>query len=84
MRKRGWKNIKSAPRDGTKVHLWMDIYASPMSFGMSDAFAVPDSWFQDGKWVHIHRGEIAALRNNYVTHWMPVTGDLSGQDVWKG
>lgn len=64
-----WKPIKSAPRDGTVIDLWLNVHASPRSFGMSDAYGVPDSWFQDGKWVHTYRGKPTELYADYITHW---------------
>jgi hypothetical protein len=65
----GWKTIKSAPRDGAVIDVWLTISASPMSMGMSDSFGVPDAWFQDGKWVHTYRGKPTELDRHYVTHW---------------
>lgn len=79
----GWLSLETAPRDGTKVHLWMEIYASPMSFGMGDEFAVPDAWFEGGKWLHYHRGAPAELRDNYVSRWRPATDSLDGIEIWR-
>lgn len=70
-KRKGWKPIKSAPRDGTIIDLWLEIYASPMSMGMSDSFGVPDAWFADGKWVHTYRGKPTELETSYITHWRP-------------
>lgn len=66
-----WKSIKSAPRDGTIIDLWLSIHASPMSMGMSDDFGVPDAWFQSGKWVHTYCGKPTELEVGYITHWRP-------------
>mgnify|MGYP001582442452 CR=1 FL=1 len=66
-----WKPMKSAPRDGTVVDLWLEIRASPTSMGMSDSFGVPDAWFADGKWVHTYRGKPTELNTAYITHWRP-------------
>lgn len=68
-----WKSIKSAPKDGTKIDLWIHIYASPRSFGMADSFRTLDCWYQDGHWVHYHEGKVAELFDDYVTHWMPIS-----------
>ena len=47
-----WNPIKSAPRDGTLIDLWLVVHASPRSFGMGDEYGVPDAWFQDGAARH--------------------------------
>lgn len=67
----GWKNIKSAPRDGTIIDLWLEVHPSPLSMGLGDSFGVPDAWFQDGKWVHTYRGKPTELDRSYITHWRP-------------
>lgn len=66
-----WLKIANAPRDGTIVDLWLSIYASPRSMGLSDSFGVPDAWFVDGKWVHTYRGKPTELESSYITHWRP-------------
>lgn len=63
-----WRSIKSAPRDGTIIDLWLEIYPSPMSMGIRDSFGIPDAWFADGKWVHTYHGEPAEIERNYITH----------------
>ena len=68
---KGWKPIKSAPRDGTVIDLWLEIHASPMSMGWADSFGVPDAWFQDGKWVHTYRGKPTELQTDYIKKWRP-------------
>lgn len=70
---RGWFPIKTAPRDGTVIDLWLTIHASPRSMGMGDCFGVPDAWFENGKWVHIYRGKSAELESDYITHWRQKT-----------
>lgn len=70
---RGWEPIKTAPRDGTKVDLWMKIDASPMSMGWSDEFRVPEAWFEVDRWFHYReRGAKSELLTRYITHWMPL------------
>lgn len=69
---RGWFPIKTAPRDGTVIDLWLNVYATPRSMGIGDSFGVPDAWFENGKWVHAHLlGKPAALEKDYITHWRP-------------
>jgi hypothetical protein len=68
-----WKSIKKFDRpDGERVDVWMYIYASPRSFGMSDAFKVERAWREKRKWFHLHNGEPTELYNNYITHWSPI------------
>ena len=84
MKKLGWRSIKSAPKDGSKLHLWMQIYPSPASMGMSDAFAMPDAWFDGANWVHWFRGKPAQLDHNYITHWQPASNALpADMDIWR-
>lgn len=64
-----WRLIKSAPRDGTVIDVWLDISPSPLSMGIGDSFGVPDAWFADGMWVHTYRGKPTELRSDYITHW---------------
>lgn len=66
-----WSQIKDAPRDGTKIDVWINIYPSARSMGFSDQFREPNIWFEDGKWVHLHRGEIKEIHSDIITHWVP-------------
>lgn len=71
-----WRSIKSfrgktSEFGGPYVDLWLQIYASPRSFGMSDAFRVVECWRKDGKWFHLQDGKAEELYGDYVTHWMP-------------
>lgn len=77
-------SIKSAPRDGTKIDLYLHIYASPRSMGMSDSFWVSECWWKDGQWVHQHRGKDEPLYTDYVSGWLPA-GDPKpdGDDFHK-
>lgn len=73
-----WRPIKefrgeTDPYDERRqVDLWVQIYASPRSMGMSDAFRVPNCWKKDGKWFHWHNKEESQLFPDYITHWMRV------------
>lgn len=69
----GWRKISSAPKDGTHVDLWLHIYASPRSMGMTDDFEVSDAHYTDGHWRHMHKGNPEEeLYDDYVTHWRPI------------
>lgn len=63
--------IKSAPKNGTKVDLYIEIHASPRSFGMSDSFWASYCWWDGKNWVHLHRGKPTEIFTNYVTRWAP-------------
>lgn len=83
-----WQAISRFKGDGC-VTLWLSIYASPMSMGWSDAFAVADCWREsDGQWMHLFNGEPTEIRSEYVTHFAlagvePPTGpDGSVVDWW--
>lgn len=67
-----WRPIKSyRGHDRREVDLWMQVYASPRSFGWSDAFRVVDAYRVQGKWLHRHEGKEQELYADYITHWMP-------------
>ena len=66
-----WRDVSTLPADGEKVDVWMHIYASPRSFGMSDEFRLIDCWREDGQWVHFYKGKVEPLHGPYVTLWMP-------------
>jgi hypothetical protein len=78
MSKNPWRPIKSFRRETSQfneakqVDLWMQVHASPMSMGMSDAFRVTNCWRDKGEWFHYHEGKVKELARHYVTHWMPV------------
>lgn len=68
----GWQGIESAPKDGTRVDLWLDIPASPRSFGWADSFRVTDAVWRDGHWFHPYKGKDERLETDYITHWQPL------------
>jgi hypothetical protein len=70
LKRREWRPISEAPKDGTYVDLWINIYASPRSMGMSDSFVVRDAWHEEGKWFHYDIGQKKEIYSNYVTHFM--------------
>lgn len=73
-----WQPIESAPKDGTKVDLWLEFYASPASMGMSDSFRMPECYYAtiEGKtgWFHLDGMKQNQLFDEYeyITHWMPL------------
>lgn len=68
-----WKPIKTYRGDQfRKVDVWMTVHASPMSFGIGDAFRVPECWRRDGKWFHCDHSQERELSSHYITHWMPM------------
>lgn len=66
-----WRSIKTAPKDGTKIDIWMTVHASPLSFGMSDAWRIIDVYYRDEAWFHFWEGREQELNEYYITHWMP-------------
>lgn len=73
-RKPAWLPVETAPKDRTRVDLWLNIYASPRSMGLSDSFRVIEAWHENGKWVHwdSHDRKVKELYEPYITHWMPI------------
>lgn len=69
----GWQPIATFDGpDYQEVDLWLQVHASPRSFGWSDAFRVVEAYRKDGKWVHRHEGKEKELYADYITHWMPM------------
>ncbi len=69
-----WIKIKpyKGPSWPTNVDLWLDIWASPMSLGIADAFRVPEAYHRNGKWFNLVNGKEEEIRSEYITHWMPM------------
>lgn len=67
-----WNLIKTFDKpDREEVDVWLHIYASPRSMGMSDSFRVIDTYRIDGKWFHhVESGHEKELFAAYITHWM--------------
>ena len=64
-----WKPIDTFDRpDYERVDVWMEVCASPRSFGFSDSFRVVDAYRKDGVWFD-DKGE---LYNAYITHWYQI------------
>lgn len=76
-----WQPIETAPNEvwpNSEVDLWLQVHASPRSFGWADYFRVTDCYREltedghTGKWVHRHDGKEVELYQPYITHWMPL------------
>lgn len=64
-----WKPIDTFDKeDGERVDLWIRIYASPRSMGLSDSFRLINAYRKNGKWFD-DGGE---LFTRYITYWMPI------------
>jgi hypothetical protein len=82
--KKAGEPIKTAPFDGTKIDLWLEIPSSATSMGWADQFWVTDCWWQDRCWVHRHHGKDMALNRDYVKRWLPAgTEKPEGDDVHR-
>ena len=62
-----WRDIASAPRDGSKVDLW-----SRSHYG--DA-RIPDAWFVGNEWFVLNgTGTPESIAHHHVvTHWKPIS-----------
>ncbi len=73
-----WRDIATCEHDAelwidrVEVDLWLQVHASPRSFGMSDSFRVVDAYRVEGKWYHRQDGKEHELFADYITHWMPI------------
>ena len=64
----GWKNLRLCKvPDGERVNLWFDVWASPLSFGISDAWEAENCWRIDDQWYDAG----GLLERRYITHWRP-------------
>ena len=54
--------------DGALYDLWLNVWASPRSMGIADAWRAIDCYRKDGQWFD-GGGKLYAP---YITHWMPV------------
>ena len=72
----GWQPIKSAPRDGTKIDLWITPPPGALTTGRYSRVA--DCWYADGRWWFCNESQYASDPANcrsevwHVTHWMPL------------
>ena len=68
--KQGWKKVSTYKGpDGEKVSLWFDVWASPLSMGMADAWDAENCWRESGEWFDAG----GRLETRYITHWRPLT-----------
>jgi hypothetical protein len=67
-----WKPIAEFEDVGPfrQFDLWLTVNPSPRSFGMGDAWRVPDAYYKDGKWWHVQNAESKELVSDYITHFM--------------
>ena len=80
----GWRDIESAPKDGTCVLVyfsrltWRDMQGNPCSFGelRDHVERFETGWFQDGQWYESGTGhdmfEGWQTEEQQPTHWMPL------------
>ncbi len=70
-----WISVKKKlPLAGVQVDVWLRVSASPLSFGFSDEWRVPDAYLVDGKWFHSYKDKPTEIRYEYVTHWINKPG----------
>ena len=56
-----WRPIEEFDgNEGDLFDLWFDVWASPRSMGMADAWRATNCWRKDGKWFD-KDGELYAL-----------------------
>jgi hypothetical protein len=67
----GWQDIASAPKDGTRVDLWVQPHDA---FANGNAGRIAEAWFSWGAWLRPTRGyKIARVADcGEPTHWRPV------------
>lgn len=82
-----WVSVNDRlPHDLDTVDVWFDVWASPLSFGISDSWCEPQAWREGRKWFHKYEGKKAELESRYISHWKPTGAiDIEGPDsvIWK-
>jgi hypothetical protein len=68
----GWQPIETAPKDGTEIDVWVDIPASPSTFGWPDSFRLMEAYCKDGTWLYRVHGKERLIDPAYITHWRPL------------
>jgi hypothetical protein len=62
----GWKPISRYNKgEGLLVDLWLEIHASPLSFGLSDSFGTHNAYLKNGEWFD-NGGK---LNTGYIKEW---------------
>lgn len=78
--RQAWLPIESAPRDGTKVDLWIGQFPR-QALVATEPHRAADCWFSGGEWwVYDERGEDEANCRTSIhgaTHWLPLPAPLS-------
>lgn len=81
-----WRPIETAPRDGTKVDLWL-VPRSRMLIA-TEPYRLADAWFSAGQWWVYENNDEQRLPvwDDYITHWRPLPDPpaLSAQDPANG
>lgn len=66
----GWQPIDTAPKDGTRVDVWVRPWDA---FASGNPNRITNAWFEDGKWKRILSGWTMDIKDcGAPTHWRPV------------
>ncbi len=63
----GWRKIETAPKDGTRIDVWVD---GSSVHGAS--FRETEAWYEDGDWFALFGGNFRQRIGVPVTHWLPL------------
>lgn len=68
-----WQPIETAPKDGTRVDLWMHDVDHPAGYRMADARWEDDRWQVAWRfWVEGGGQDSKGRWHIRATHWMPL------------
>lgn len=82
MKAGGWQPIETAPKDGTKVDVWVCPWDA---FANGNAARITNAWFEDGKWKRILSGWTHDIEDcGEPTHWQPLPAPPSRPLPTKG
>jgi len=64
-----YEGIATAPRDGTRIDLWLVVEASPRAIRTPESLIVPNCWYESGAWVHRTKNKIEPLQAQSIIGW---------------
>jgi hypothetical protein len=64
-----YEDIATAPRDGTRIDLWLVVEPSPRAIRTPQSLIVPNCWYESGAWVHRTKNKIEPVHAHSIVGW---------------